>query len=358
MKKEITDRIQNRIIQTVDDILSALKKMDKEKVKLLIVYNGDQFTGLLSIGDIQRAIVNKIPLSSAIEHILRTEITLATEGESFQSIKDKMMLHRTECMPVVDGNHNLVDIHFWEDVFSVAVKIDNRKLDLPVVIMAGGRGERLKPLTNIIPKPLIPIGEKTIMEIILDKFNFYGCKEFYISVNYKAELIKSYFEDLPVQDYSLHYFQEETPSGTIGSLSLLKNRISSTFFVSNCDIILDQDLRDIYDYHVQNKNEITIVAALKHYKIPYGVLETSKNGMMTELNEKPELTFMINSGVYIMEPGLIGEIPENTFFHITQLIDKVKERNGRIGVFPVSQGSWTDVGEWHEYSGFLEKLKN
>lgn len=358
MKKEINDRIKNIIIQDDEDILAALKKMDKEKVKLLIVYKGKQFSGLLSIGDIQRAIVNKTELNVEISKIMRQEITVAKNNESFQSIKDKMMYHRTECMPVVDDKNNLVDIYFWNEVFSLAEKIDDRHLDLPVVIMAGGKGERLKPLTNVIPKPLIPIGEKTILETILDKFNSYGCSEFYISVNYKAALIKSYFDDLHIQNYTISYFQEEKPLGTIGSLTLIKNKIKSTFFVSNCDIILDQDFREIYDYHARNKNEITIVAALKHYKIPYGVLETSENGLMTELNEKPELTFMINSGVYIMEPGLIDEIPENTFFHITQLIDKVKERNGRIGVFPVSQGSWTDVGEWNEYSRFLEKTKN
>jgi dTDP-glucose pyrophosphorylase len=357
MKKEIADRIRHIIIQFDDDILSALKKMDQEKVKLLIVHKGNQFFGLLSIGDIQRAIVNKIPLSTQLQNILRKEITVAREGESFQSIKDKMMYYRTECMPVVGHNNNLVDIYFWNEVFSLTEKIDNRQLNLPVVVMAGGKGERMKPLTNIIPKPLIPVGEKTILETILDKFHSYGCSEFYISVNYKAELIKKYFEDLHIRNYTIAYFQEEKPLGTIGSLTLLKNKIRSTFFVSNCDIILDQDLREIYDYHVKNNNEITIVAALKHYKIPYGVIEIGENGLMTELNEKPELTFMINSGVYIMEPDLIDEIPEDSFFHITHLINKVKERNGRIGVFPVSQGSWTDVGDWAEYSNFLEKLK-
>jgi len=357
MKKEIAERIQRLIISLEDDILSAVKKMDREKVKLLIVIKDDRFRGLLSIGDIQRAIVNKIPLGTEIAGIMRREISVAKEGEPFQSIKERMLHHRMECMPVVDQENNLVDIYFWDDVFSLSDKINNRQIVLPVVIMAGGKGERLKPLTNIIPKPLIPVGEKTILEVIIDKFNSYGCREFFISVNYKAEMIKNYFEELNISHYSISYFQEEKPLGTIGSLTLLKDRIKSTFFVSNCDILVDQDFREIYDYHVQNKNEITIVAALMHYKIPYGVLETSRNGLMTSLDEKPELTFMINSGVYLMEPGLIDEIPENTFFHITQLIEKVKERNGRIGVFPVSQGSWTDIGDWHEYSSFLEKLK-
>lgn len=356
MKTQFKERIKNIIISEDDLILSALKKMDKEKVKLLIVLKDEKFFGLLSIGDIQRAIINKTPLKTEIAGILRKEITVAREGDSLKSIKDKMLFYRTECMPVLDTNNNLVDIHFWNEVFSLTEKIDDRQMNIPVVIMAGGKGERLKPLTNVIPKPLIPIGEKTILETILEKFSIIGCKDFYISVNYKADQIKYYFDTLPGNTYNLHYFQEEKPLGTIGSITLLKDKIKSTFFVSNCDIIIDQDVRGIYDYHKQNKNEITIVAALKHYMIPYGVIETSKDGLMADLSEKPEMTLMINCGVYVLEPALISEIPENSFFHITHLINKVKKRNGRVGVFPISEGSWTDIGDWDEYSKILNRL--
>jgi NDP-sugar pyrophosphorylase family protein len=199
----------------------------------------------------------------------------------------------------LDKNGELLKVYFWDDVFSTDQKINNKLLDLPVIIMAGGKGERLKPLTNIIPKPLIPIGEKTIVETIMDKFVKAGCNNFYMSVNYKAYFIKQYFDSFD-NKYSIQYFEESKPLGTIGSVYLIKNKINKTFFVSNCDIITDQDLRDIYDYHINNKNDLTIVAALKHYKIPYGVIETEDNGIMTKLSEKPELTYMINTGVYLL----------------------------------------------------------
>ena len=212
--------------------------------------------------------------------------------------------------------------------------------------MAGGEGTRLRPLTNVIPKPLIPIGEKTMLEHIFDRFYKYGCKTFHISVNYKAALIEFYLkqQNLP---YILSFFREEKPLGTAGSLALLKGKIKETFFVSNCDILIEQDYSEILDFHRNQKNEITLVAALKHYPIPYGTLETAEGGKLLSLHEKPELTFKINSGMYILEPHLIDEIPDNKFFHITQLIEKVLERGGNVGVFPVSEKSWKDVGEAH-----------
>ncbi len=141
----------------------------------------------------------------------------------------------------------------------------------------------------------------------------------------------------------------EEPLGTAGSLYLLKGKINNTFFISNCDIIIEEDYGEIYNYHKKNQNELTIVAALKHYAIPYGTLETGDNGILQKLHEKPELVFKINSGMYILEPHLLKEIPENKIFHITKLIENIKKRGGKVGVFPVSENSWKDIGEWSAY---------
>ncbi|MFW5804686.1 MAG: nucleotidyltransferase family protein, partial [bacterium] len=288
------------------------------------------------------------PLNTPIENILRKETRVAHVSDSFNSIKAQMLKYKAECMPVINENNQLIDAHFWEDVFLEQEKPVKTGLNLPVVIMAGGKGTRMKPLTNVIPKPLIPLGEKTIMEEIMDRFLQYKCTDFFLSVNYKAETIKHYFEHV-VHKYNIYYFQEEKPLGTAGSLHLLNDQINTPFFVTNCDIIIEEDYTEIYNYHRNNKNELTIVAALKHYPIPYGTIKTGDNGSLISLDEKPELTFKINSGMYILEPHLINEIPENTFFHITDLIDQVKKRSGNVGVFPVSQNSWKDIGEWKEY---------
>lgn len=343
-------KILNISIDTSLSILDALKKMDEVEKKLLLVFNKDKFFGLVSIGDIQRAIINNINLSEDVSSILRKDITLASYEDDLGAVKKKMFDLRIECMPILDKEGNLKNVLFWEDLYQEFDKKPGDQLDIPVVIMAGGRGERLKPITNVIPKPLIPVGEKPIIETIINQFHGIGAKNFYVTVNYKYELIEYYFNTLKdKQSYHIEFILEDKPLGTAGSLKLLENKISNSFFVSNCDIIIDQDFREVYAYHKENKNELTLVASMKHYKIPYGTINSGKNGKLLSLTEKPELTYKINTGVYILEPHLLEEIPENISFHITHLIDKVIARNGKVGVFPVSEKSWMDIGEWSEY---------
>lgn len=353
MEKQI--RINAIKINYSESILAALKKMDETYRRLLLVFTEENFMNVLSIGDIQRAIIRNQSLETPVKDILRKETRIAHTGQSFNEIKNLMLKYRAEAMPVIDDKNQLVEVYFWEDVFPVDEKRIKSKLDLPVVIMAGGKGTRMKPLTNVLPKPLIPIGEKTILENIMQRFSDVGCNHFHLSVNYKAKMIRHYFEQLDNSDYNINYFEEEKPLGTAGSLYLLKNQIQKPFFVSNCDILIDENYSEIYNYHKENRNELTIVAALKHYPIPYGTIETGDNGILKELNEKPELTFKINSGMYILEPHLLEEIPENTFFHITDLIEKIIKRRGKVGVFPVSENSWKDIGEWDEYLTTISK---
>lgn len=347
MQKELFVKIDTPII-------SALKLMDHIKVKLLIVGDANNFSGLVSVGDIQRAIINNIDLNTPISNILRKDIIVANENESEEDIKKRMLQIRTEFMPVINDKNHVVKIVFWDDLISAKKLPPVEKINLPVVIMAGGKGTRLKPITNVLPKPLIPIGKKPIVEHIIDRFIEVGCHEFYFSVNFKSELIEYFFNSFEHPTYSIDYLKEKQFLGTAGSLNLLNGKINSTFFVSNCDIIIDQDYSEIYKYHKNNNNELTLVAALKHYSIPYGTVETGYNGELKKMEEKPEITYKINAGLYILEPHLLNEIPTNEFFHITDLIDKIKSRKGKVGVFPVSEKSWRDIGEWDEYLKNME----
>ncbi|WP_396168177.1 nucleotidyltransferase family protein [Flavobacterium sp.] len=346
---------ENLIVVPESTILSSLKKMDEAGKKLLLVCKGEKYLSLLSIGDIQRAIISGVDLNTPIGDIIRNDYIIAKPEHSILEVKKIMLSIRAEFMPVVDSNQQLVNVFFWEDLFGIDKVVPVNQFNLPVVIMAGGFGTRLKPLTNVLPKPLIPIGAKTMIEEIFDRFKAHGCTDFFVSVNYKAELIEFYLrsQDLPI---SLNFFKENKPMGTGGSLALLKDKIKNTFIVSNCDILIEQDYSEIIEYHRKNNNEITIIAALKHYPIPYGIIETGENGQLIDLKEKPEMTFKINSGMYILEPHLLDEIPEDTFFHITELIEKVKDRKGNVGVFPVSEKSWKDVGLLSEYIDLLNKF--
>ena len=349
------DKIKKRIITPEATLLEAMKQMDERKVRTLFVMNEESFGGIVTIGDIQRAIIKNFSLNEEVSRILNKNKIYGYKSEGEESIKAKMRSMRAEVMPILDDKGGLVDVWFWSDLFKKTEQAQREKINLPVVIMAGGKGTRLKPITNVIPKPLVPIGDKTILETILDQFEEIGCTKFYMSVNYKADIMKYYLSQLD-HKYDIEFFQEDKPLGTIGSVSLLKGKITTPFFVSNCDSINEQDYRDVYDYHVENHNDLTIVTMVKTFKIPYGVIETGEDGLMTSLSEKPELTYQVNTGVYILNPSCIEEIPEGEFFHITHLMEKIKARGGRVGCFPVSEHAWKDMGEWPEYLKMIDVL--
>jgi dTDP-glucose pyrophosphorylase len=350
------ERIQEITISSDIKMIEALKKMDKIDKKLLIVMDGEVFVSLLSIGDIQRAIIKNIDLGTSILKILRKNIKVASTEDDSRKIKQIMLQHRIEYLPVINNNNQLVNVHFWEDIFTGTIQNKQHTINAPLVIMAGGKGSRLKPFSNIIPKPLFPFGEKTIIETIIDSFLQYSIPSIYLSVNHKADMIKKYLTENAKLPVEVNYIQESKPLGTAGSLFLLKNKLETDFFVSNCDIIINQDYKEIFDYHIYNRNDITLVAALKHYTIPYGTIESGEDGMLIDLKEKPEFTYKINSGLYLLNPNVLSMVPENKFFHITDLINKVVESKGRVGVFPVSEKSWTDIGEWKEYKKTLKNI--
>ena len=260
-------KVQARTIQCDTTVIQSLKRMDEIKVKMLFVFEGDNFRSILTIGDIQRAIIKGVDMNQPVKSILDLNKKFASPTDTRESIREKMMTLRAECMPVVDEDGNLVDVYFWKDMFKHTEAQKREKIELPVVIMAGGKGTRLKPITNVIPKPLVPVGDKTILEVIMDQFEEIGCKKFYMSVNYKADMMEFYLSQLD-HKYDIEFFMEDKPLGTIGSVSLLKGKINTPFFVSNCDSINEQDYRDVYDYHINNSNDMTIVTMVKSFKIP------------------------------------------------------------------------------------------
>jgi len=347
---EYPERIRKKIVDADMTIIQTMKLMDEGFTKTLLVFKDKHFMGIITIGDIQRAIIAHVAFDTPVANVVDNSTKrYAHVTDKREDVMAWMREKRFELMPILDEEGELVDVLFWDDVLSDEESEDKRpKIDLPVVIMAGGKGTRLKPITNVIPKPLVPVGDKTILEVIMDQFEGIGCHKFYMSVNYKADMMRYYLSQLD-HKYDIEFFMEDKPLGTIGSVSLLKGKITTPFFVSNCDSINEQDYRDVWDYHVHNHNDMTIVTMVKSFKIPYGVIETGEDGLMTALKEKPEQTYQVNTGVYILNPELIDEIPEGKFFHITHLMEKVQSRGGRVGCFPVSEHSWKDMGEWPEY---------
>ncbi len=335
-------------------IKEAIKLLDKTGIGFLCIYENNKVYGVITDGDVRRAILNDIALSKRVKLIANTDFIKLNTGYTRQDVEKIFKEKDVKHIPVIK-NFVLEEI-IVKDIFYDRRHIKNeRKVDAKVVIMAGGKGTRLAPFTNIIPKPLIPIGEKSMLEMIMQEYENHKILDFYISVNYKASMIKAYFEEIN-HNYNIEFIHEDKPLGTAGALKFVENEFEKPFFVANCDIIIKADYFKIYDFHVQGNYDITLVASMQHYQIPYGVCEISKGGELIKINEKPEYDFLVNTGMYVLNPSVLKLIPENTFFHITHLIRKVKENGGKVGVFPVSEKSWIDIGQMEEYKKGLSIL--
>ncbi len=346
------ERLKKIIIEPGITIKAALKSMADGGERILFVAEENKLLGTITDGDIRKWILRGKKLNQPISKAMNRTPVFLVEGYSIEEAKNLMITNRIECLPIVNESKKIVSAIWWIDLFAIKRK-KYKKLNMPVIIMAGGEGVRLSPFTKIFPKPLIPVGDKSITEVIFDRFSEYGCKEFYISVNYKANLIKAYFNDLKC-NYKINYINEDKPLGTAGSLYLLKNKIKSAFCLSNCDVLIEADYADILAFHQDNKNKITIVGSVKHYTIPYGVCEIKNGGKLKSIKEKPEYDFLVNTGVYILEPEILNLIPDNQFYNTTDLINDCVKKGENLGVYPISEKSWLDMGQWEE----LQKMLN
>lgn len=347
------DKIQKYQIGQEANIRQTAKKLDLGGIGFIVIINNKhKVIGIVTDGDFRRAILMGVNLDSNVLELVNNNFSYLEDSYLIEEVTNLFLEKSIFRIPVLkDGV--LIDILFREnfDIAKKHVKIENKR-QIDVVIMAGGKGTRMKPFTKILPKPLIPIGEKSMLEVIMDEYNLYFDSDFYISVNYKANIIKAYLEEFK-NKYEMSYINEENPLGTGGALKYVENKIKKPFFVSNCDILIKADYERIYQSHIKNKYDITIVASMMHYEIPYGVCEINEGGELKKMVEKPEYDFLVNAGMYIINPDALKYIPKNQFYNITNLIDKVKNENGKVGVFPVTEKSYLDVGQWKEYNNII-----
>ena len=209
--------------------------------------------------------------------------------------------------------------------------------------MAGGEGKRLKQFSNYFPKPLVPYENTTVIENIISRFKNYGIKKFFISVFYKKNLLKAYLEENKYKN--LIYLEEKTPLGSAGALSLLRGKIKKDLFVINCDTIINIDLEKLYEFHKKNKFQITLVAASKNFQISYGACQINKkNGQLIKISEKPNFNYLVSVGLYLIKPGVINTVAKNKHLDMDVLLKRIKNKGGKIGVFPITENNWTDTG--------------
>lgn len=353
MIKPFTEILINKTASVKD----AMRQLDKTAEKILfVVEDNNVLVGSLSDGDIRRWILNDGDLNESVYNVCYKSTFFVDSNYILSDVKVEILKRKIIYVPVINKEKEIIEFLVWDKLFAgKLLRKTKDPLDAEVVIMAGGKGSRLDPFTKILPKPLIPIGDKSILEVIIEKFTDYQVNEFYVSVNHKAKIIKSYFEEIQ-PGYKIKFLYEEKPLGTIGSIKQLEGSFNKEIIITNCDIIIEADYSDLLKHHKEHKNDITIVASLKHYSIPYGICEIENGGQLVNIKEKPEYDFLVNTGMYIINPEVIKYIPKDEFFHFTHLIDKINPTH-RIGVYPISENSWTDTGEWIEYKKAVEKLK-
>jgi len=350
------ERLKKVFIKPNHTIKQALRQMDAMGEKtLLVVDDHNMLLGTISDGDIRRWILKGRGLIEGVSKVMNSKPISLDQNFERKTAKQLMVKQMLECLPVVDGNKKVISAVWWVDLFENKLK-KLKKLKIPVVIMAGGEGARLAPFTKILPKPLMPIGDKPIIEIIIGRFMDYGCDDFYLSLNYKSNIIKAYFNDFEHQ-YKIAYIEEKLPLGTAGSLHFLKNRIKRSFFLSNCDILIEADYAYIFKFHQQQKNKITLVSSMKNFIVPYGVCEIENGGILKGIKEKPEFDFFVNTGMYVLDKTVFKDIPKNKFYNMTDLINDYLKKGERIGVYPVSEKSWLDMGQFEVLQEMLKRFE-
>ena len=353
MKKEL----EQYLITRKTTVKAAMKQLDSTHRKVLFIVDDNRILrGSLSDGDIRRWILAEGSLDAEVGDVSNPTTFFVQTGFDVDNLRHIVFEKKYTAVPVCNQKGEIIEILFWDQLIDgSAIQTTHEKIDAHVVIMAGGQGTRLEPFTKVLPKPLIPIGNKTIIELIIDKFLHYQIDHFYISVNHKAKIIKSYFEEVS-PDYTIEYIDEEEPLGTIGALSLLKGKLSKPIIITNCDIIINTDYAEFLKFHLENGYDLSLVGSMMNYKVPYGVCEIGKDGILKDFKEKPEYSFLASTGMYIVNPDLVKHIPDKTFYHITDLMAYQRKNGGRIGVYPIGEDDWMDTGEWHEYRKTVSRL--
>lgn len=333
-------------------VCDAMRLIDRSEVRILFVAENGKLLGTLTDGDIRRYLYRGGKIEDSAERAANPRPRVASDSVQAAELYDRLSYI---AIPIVGENDELLDIYVGGEENSSTQNKPLPQLSVPVIINAGGKGTRLDPFTRVLPKPLIPVGELPIIEHIMQQFLKYGCGNFHVIVNYKKELIKTYFRETDYR-YDVTWVDEEKPLGTGGGLSLMKGKMNGTFFFSNCDTLMLSDYDSILRFHRENGNAITMICAWKNIRIPYGVVEMGMEGSIDRIREKPELSFLTNTGMYIIEPEVIDDVPADTPVTLPEIIQMEMDKGRKVAVFPVGESEWLDMGQLSELEKMRERL--
>ena len=342
--QEIKKHIANQLI-TVSE---AIQRIDSNQGGILFISDSnDRLVGCITDGDVRRFLLAGGRLSDGVLKAANLSPRFARTLDEAKKIYDSKNFIS---IPIVNEDERIIDLYNGDDGTRGQKK--RKPLGIPVIINAGGKGTRLDPFTRVLPKPLIPVGDLPIIELIMREYQLYSCNDFHIIVNYKRELIKAYFVECE-RRYSISWYDEEEPLGTGGGLSLLHGKINTTFFFANCDSLLTANYESMLRFHKENNNVITMACAYRNIRIPYGVVEMGINGVIEAMKEKPVVSFLTNTGIYLVEPEVINDVGHGEVIGFPDIVERERQKGKKVAVFPVSENDWSDMGQLSE----LEKMR-
>ncbi|MFH1216567.1 MAG: nucleotidyltransferase family protein [Pseudomonadota bacterium] len=335
------------VILSTSTIHDAIVAIDISCVQTALVVDGSyRLMGTITDGDIRRAVLKNLPLDDSVAKVMNINPTIARQGDSQDNILITMKLTGHRHIPILDNDDRLVNVAIMDDM----IKAD--ELENWVIVMAGGLGTRLRPLTNDCPKPLLRVGDKPILETIIENCKTYGFRKIFLSINYKAEMIKKYFRDGSHLGLSIEYLEEDERLGTAGALSLLPEAPNKPIVVMNGDLLTKVNFQHLLDFHRHNQAKATMCVREFEMQVPYGVVSV-QDQRISSIIEKPKNRFLINAGIYVLEPETLKLIPKKSYFDMPQLFNWMIERGLSTSAFPVRE-YWIDIGQMPDF----EKAKD
>jgi len=323
-------------------IRKALEIIDSGSMKIALVADeNEKLLGTLTDGDIRRTILNGSGLDDSIETIYNRTPTTCGVNDSKEKILQLAVARKLYQIPVVDDEGRIVGITEVDELLKPAHRTNK------VVIMAGGLGTRLSPLTDTTPKPMLHVGNKPILETIIENFSKYGYTDIILSVSYKSHVIEEHFGDGAAFGVKIEYVHESKRMGTAGALSLVRGRLTEPFFVMNGDLLTNINFEHMHDYHLSHHAVATMAVREYDFQVPYGVVNV-QDGKIASIEEKPIHKFFISAGIYIFSPQALAHIPDDELFDMPTLFEKIIAKGNKAASFPIIE-YWLDIGRMSDY---------
>lgn len=335
-------KIENIKLSTSSTIKEALEIIDTGAMKIALVLDGDnKLLGTVSDGDIRRGLLKGLALSDSVESIIYRNPTVCSINDTKEDILKVAVEKKIQQIPIIDIDGVLVGINEIDELLISPVYANK------VILMVGGIGSRLQPLTNDRPKPLLEVGNKPILETIIANFAKYGFKDIILSVNYKSHMIEDYFGDGSEFGVTIDYINEDKRMGTAGAISLIRDQLIDPFFVMNGDLLTNVNFEHMLEYHLVNGAAATMGVREYDFQVPYGVVNIDDH-QITSIEEKPIHSFFVNGGMYILSTEALGYIPNNTFYDMPTLFEKLIANNQKAISFPIRE-YWLDIGQMIDF---------